>query len=122
MPPDISHRRRDPGVTTVRCGGDLDLATTSRLQEVLLSPFADGVRGVVADLTGTTFCVSTVFGVLVEAYREALARKIPYAIAAAEIAVARPLAILGLDRVLPLHTGLAEARAAVAGAAATRVS
>ena len=75
MPPDISHRRRDPGVTTVRCGGDLDLATTSRLQEVLLSPFADGVRGVVADLTGTTFCVSTVFGVLVEAYREALARR-----------------------------------------------
>ncbi|MEV4146863.1 STAS domain-containing protein [Amycolatopsis sp. NPDC049691] len=112
----------DAGVTTVRCAGDLDLATTSRLREVLLSPFADGVRGVVADLTGTTFCDSTVFSVLVEAYREALARKIPYAIAAAEIAVARPLAILGLDRVLPLHTGLAEARAAVAGAAATRVS
>ncbi|WP_372664809.1 STAS domain-containing protein [Amycolatopsis kentuckyensis] len=112
----------DAGVVTVRCAGDLDLATTSRLREVLLSPFADGTRGVVADLTETTYCDSTVFSVLVEGYREALARKIPYAIAAARIAVARPLAILGLDRVLPLHPGVAEARAAVAGTPAARVS
>ncbi|MGW5724314.1 STAS domain-containing protein [Amycolatopsis sp. NPDC003865] len=112
----------DAGVVTVHCAGDLDLATTSRLREVLLSPFADGVRGVVADLTETTFCDSTVFSVLVECYREALAKEVPYAIAAAEIAVARPLAILGLDRVLPVHTALAEARAAIAETPATRVS
>ncbi|MFJ9786529.1 STAS domain-containing protein [Amycolatopsis sp. NPDC101161] len=112
----------DGGVVTVRCAGDLDLATTSRLREVLLGPFADGARGVVADLTETTYCDSTVFSVLVEAYREALAREIPYAIAAARIAVARPLAILGLDQVLPLHLGLAEARAALDGTSASRVS
>ncbi|MGK3209298.1 hypothetical protein [Amycolatopsis sp. MEPSY49] len=52
-----------------------------------------------ADLTETTYCNSPVFSVLVEAYREALARKIPYA-------------ILGLDRVLPLHPGLARTPAA----------
>ncbi|SEF21422.1 anti-anti-sigma factor [Amycolatopsis pretoriensis] len=112
----------DAGVVTVHCAGDLDLATTSKLRDVLLSPFAGGAEGVVADLTETTFCDSTVFSVLVEAYREALARKIPYAIAAARIAVARPLAILGLDRVLPLHLELAEAHAALAGTPAARVS
>ncbi|WP_284750354.1 STAS domain-containing protein [Amycolatopsis sp. RTGN1] len=113
----------DAGVVTVRCAGDLDLATTSRLRDALLDPFGDGgAAAVVADLTATTFCDSTVFSVLVESYREALARDIPYAIAAARIAVARPLAVLGLDRVLPLYPGLAEARDAVTGSRATRVS
>ncbi|MFJ7214564.1 STAS domain-containing protein [Amycolatopsis sp. NPDC098790] len=112
----------EAGVVTVRCAGDLDLAQTSKLRDVLLHPFAGGADGVVADLTETTFCDSTVFSVLVEAYREALAREIPFAIAAAAIAVARPLAILGLDRVLPLHPGLAEARTALAATPAAHVS
>ncbi|WIX99524.1 STAS domain-containing protein [Amycolatopsis mongoliensis] len=112
----------EAGVVTVHCAGDLDLATTPRLRDVLLSPFHGSASAVVADLTETTFCDSTVFSVLVESYREALARGIPYAIAAAKTAVARPLAILGLDRVLPLHTGIAEARAAVAGMGAGQVS
>jgi anti-sigma B factor antagonist len=112
----------EAGVVTVRCAGDLDLATTTRLRDVLLSPFRGGAAAVVADLTETTYCDSTVFSVLVESYREARAHDIPFAIAAAEIAVARPWAILGLDRVLPLHADLAEAHAAITGATATRVS
>ncbi|WP_329046964.1 STAS domain-containing protein [Amycolatopsis sp. NBC_01488] len=112
----------DAGVVTVHCAGDLDLATTARLRDTLLSPFRGGATAVVADLTATTFCDSTVFSVLVESYREALAHDIPYAIAAARVAVARPLAILGLDRVLPVHLEIAEARAAVTGEPAGRVS
>lgn len=112
----------DAGVVTVRCAGDLDLATQARLRDALLGPFRVGAAAVVADLTETTFCDSAVFSVLVESYREALAREIPYAIAAARIAVARPLAILGLDRVLPLHPGVAEAHAAVTGSTADRAS
>jgi anti-sigma B factor antagonist len=112
----------DAGVVTVRCAGDLDLATTTRLRDVLLGPFRGGAAAVVADLTETTYCDSTVFSVLVESYREARAHETPFAIAAAKIAVARPLAILGLDRVLPVHADLAEARAAITGVTATRVS
>ena len=52
---------------------------------------------------------------LVEAHRAAAARNVPYAIAAGETAVARPLQLLGLDRLLPLHTGSERAQAAVAG-------
>lgn len=104
----------DAGVVTVRCTGDLDLATGPQLRDALLSPFrADGVTAVVADLTETTYCDSTVFSILVESYREALAHDVPYAIAAARIAVARPLAVLGLDHLLPLHADVADAQAAV---------
>ncbi|GAB3144619.1 STAS domain-containing protein [Amycolatopsis stemonae] len=105
----------DDGLVTVRCTGDLDLATTPRLRDALLTPFRVGAKAVVADLTATTFCDSTVFSVLVEAHRDALDQGIPYAIAAAEVAVLRPLTLLGLATVLPLHTDLAAARAAVAG-------
>ncbi len=105
----------DAGVVIVRCAGELDLARAPGLRDALLGPIRAGARGVVADFTGTTFCDSTVFSVLVEAYREAAARNVPFAIAAGETAVQRPLQILGLDRLLPLHTGLDTAQAAVAG-------
>jgi anti-sigma B factor antagonist len=105
----------DDGVVTVRCAGELDLDSARELRDALLGPIRAGARGVVADLTETTFCDSTVFSVLVEAYRDAAARNVPYAIAAGETAVVRPLQILGLDRLLPLHTGPDTAQAAIAG-------
>ncbi|MGW3958879.1 STAS domain-containing protein [Amycolatopsis sp. NPDC005003] len=105
----------EAGVVTVHCAGELDLANAHELRKALLDPLHDGARGVVVDLTETTFCDSTVFSVLVEAYRVATTRNVPYAIAAGRGAVVRPLRILGLDRQLPLHTGPGTARAAVAG-------
>lgn len=106
----------DAGIVTVRCTGDLDLGSARRLRGLLLPPIHGGARGVVADLTGTTFCDSTVFSVLAEAFHAAAAREVPYAIAADEIAVARPLQLLGLDRALPLHAELGAAREAVSRA------
>jgi anti-sigma B factor antagonist len=103
------------GIVTVRCTGELDLASAPRVRAELLAPIRDGVRGVVADLTATTFCDSTIFSVLFTAHRAASDRGVPFAVAAAYWALGRPLEILGLDLVLPLHPGLAEARAAVTG-------
>ncbi|SEC89672.1 anti-anti-sigma factor [Amycolatopsis tolypomycina] len=110
--PDIA-TTTDDGIVIVRCAGELDLDGAPRLRDALLDPIRDGARGVVVDLTQTTFCDSTVFSVLVEVSRAASARNVPYAIAAGETAVTRPLQILGLDRVLPLHAGLDAAQAAV---------
>ncbi|WP_410674320.1 STAS domain-containing protein [Amycolatopsis sp. cmx-4-68] len=110
--PPVLETTVDAGITTVSCAGELELATSPRLRDALLTPLGDGTNGIVADLAAVTFCDSTIFSVLVETYREAQARNVPYAIAAGP-AVARPLAILGLDRLLPLHPGVAEARAAV---------
>ncbi|SFW83627.1 STAS domain-containing protein [Amycolatopsis australiensis] len=103
----------DAGVVTVRCAGDLDQDMAPQLRDALLAPVRRGARGVVADLTAATFCDSTVFSILVEADREARAHDVPYAIAAAQAAVTRPLEILGLDHLLPLHGDVAAARAAV---------
>ncbi|EOD63793.1 STAS domain-containing protein [Amycolatopsis vancoresmycina] len=102
------------GITTVRCAGELDLGSAARLRDALLEPVRAGARGVVADLTGTTFCDSTVFTVLAEVFRDAAAHDVAFAIAAGETAVARPLQLLGLDRSLPLHSALDAAHAAVA--------
>ncbi|WP_206786041.1 STAS domain-containing protein [Amycolatopsis sp. MtRt-6] len=104
----------EAGIVIVRCASELDLHGTPSLRDALLGPIRAGARGVVVDLTETTFCDSTVFSVLVEASRAAAAQNVPYAIAAGETAVARPLQILGLDRLLPLHPGLDAAQAAVA--------
>ncbi|RSD09569.1 STAS domain-containing protein [Amycolatopsis eburnea] len=106
----------DAGIVTVRCTGELDLGSAGPLRDRLLAPIRAGARGVVADLTGTTFCDSTVFSVLVEAHRDAVARDVAFAIAPNDAAVARPLRVLGLDGTLPLHPGLAAAKAAVAQA------
>ncbi|MCR6483989.1 STAS domain-containing protein [Amycolatopsis sp. OK19-0408] len=112
----------EAGVVIVHCPGDLDLATSPRMRDALLTPLGEGARGVIADLTETTYCDSTVFSVLVEAYRASLAHDVPFTIAAAHATVARPLAILGLDRVLPIRPTVAEAREAVTGTPVTKVS
>ncbi|MFJ1759194.1 STAS domain-containing protein [Amycolatopsis sp. NPDC088138] len=112
----------EAGIVTVHCSGDLDLACAPRMRAALLAPIRDGAPGVVADLTATTFCDSTIFSVLVELHRAAVARGVSYSIAADPVAVARPLEILGLDRLLPLHDDLGEARAAVAEHQESRVS
>jgi anti-anti-sigma factor len=112
----------EAGIVTVRCSGDLDLACAPRMRAALLAPIRDGAPGVVADLSATTFCDSTIFSVLVELHRAALARGVSYSIAADPVAVARPLALLGLDRLLPLYDDLDDARAAVAGPPESRVS
>ncbi|KDN22403.1 STAS domain-containing protein [Amycolatopsis rifamycinica] len=99
------HTTTDDGVVTVRWTGELDLDSAPALRGELLGSIRSGARGVVVDLSETTFCDSTVFSVLVEACRDAAARNVPFAIAAGEAAVARPLQLLGLDRLLPLHPG-----------------
>jgi anti-anti-sigma factor len=101
----------DAGIVTVRCSGDLDLGCAPRMRQALLAAVRDRARGVIADLSATTFCDSTIFSALVETHR-----------AADRVAVARPLAILGLDRLLPLYGDLDAAATAVGGEPATRVS
>jgi anti-anti-sigma factor len=103
------------GIVTVRCGGEVDLGTAPHLRAALQASIRGHARGVVADLSAATFCDSMVFTVLVEAHGDAQARDIPFAIAADGAAVIRPLELLGLDRLLPLHAAAAAARAAVTG-------
>ena len=110
----------DAGIVTVRCAGEVDVGAAPHLRDALRAPIRGHARGVVADLSAATFCDSMVLTVLFEAHRDAQAHDVPFAIAADGAAVTRPLELLGLDRLLPLHPAAAAARAAVTGTAEPR--
>ncbi|UOZ05011.1 STAS domain-containing protein [Amycolatopsis sp. WQ 127309] len=115
-------RTSEAGLVTVRGSGDLDLGCAPRLRRLLLTAVQEAARGVVADLSAVTFCDSTILTVLVDAHREALAGRVPFAVTADRASVMRPLEILGLDTLLPLYADLDAARAAVSRCPQTRVS
>jgi anti-anti-sigma factor len=106
------------GIPVVTAPAEIDPVTTGQLRTVLLHSAAHGHNIIVVDMTGTTFCDSTGFGVLVRAHRRALADGgglrlvIP-----ADSAVARIFALIGLDRVIPRFASLDQALAARPGPA-----
>ncbi|WP_410594842.1 STAS domain-containing protein [Amycolatopsis sp. lyj-23] len=95
--------------TTVSVAGDLDLATTPRLRDRLDEELKFRPAALVIDLGAVGFCSSSGLSALVEAVTGAHARGIPCAIVTTQRAVVRPIRLLRLDRVLPLHADRAEA-------------
>ncbi|WP_410571079.1 STAS domain-containing protein [Amycolatopsis sp. cmx-4-61] len=95
--------------TTVTVAGDLDLATTPRLRDRLDDELKFRPAALIIDLDAVGFCSSCGLSALVEAVTGAHARGIPCAIIATQRAVVRPVRLLRLDRVLPLHADRAEA-------------
>ncbi|WP_233224059.1 STAS domain-containing protein [Amycolatopsis sp. CA-128772] len=98
-----------PGHTAVTVTGDLDLAVTASLHEQLEAELRGTPAALVLDLTGVTFCSAGALAVLLDVVTTAHARGIPCAIVATDRAVLRPVRVLQLDRVLPLHRDRAEA-------------
>ena len=99
------------GIPVVTAPAEIDPVTTGQLRTVLLHSAAHG-HTIILDMTGTTFCDSTGFGVLVRAHKRALADGgglrlvIP-----ADSAVARIFTLIGLDRVIPRFASLDHALA-----------
>ncbi|MFJ7212756.1 STAS domain-containing protein [Amycolatopsis sp. NPDC098790] len=94
---------------TVTVSGDLDLATTPGLRDRLDVELKSRPSALIIDLEGVGFCSSGGLSALLEAATNAHARGIPCAIIATQRAVIRPIKLLQLDRVLPLHADRAEA-------------
>ena len=100
------------GIPVVTAPAEIDPVTAGQLRTVLLHSAAHGHATIVVDMTGTTFCDSTGFSVLVRAHRRALAEGgglrlvIP-----ADGAVARIFTLIGLDRVIPRFPSLDQALA-----------
>ena len=100
------------GIPVVTAPAEIDPVTAGQLRTVLLHSAAHGHAIIVVDMTGTTFCDSTGFSVLVRAQRQALAEGgglrlvIP-----ADSAVARIFTLMGLDRVIPRFASLDQALA-----------
>jgi anti-sigma B factor antagonist len=100
------------GIPVVTAPAEIDPVTAGHLRTVLLHSAAHGHAIIAVDMTGTTFCDSTGFSVLVRAHRRALAQGgglrlvIP-----AGSAVARIFTLIGLDRVIPRFASLDQALA-----------
>ncbi|MEV4052097.1 STAS domain-containing protein [Amycolatopsis sp. NPDC049688] len=97
-----AHADGDLGVYTLR--GEFDFAVSAKLAE-LLAP-EDGVTQVVADMTDVRYCDSSCLQVLLRLARRLRAAGGRFAVVTTEPAVSRPITLLGLGDVMPVHPAL----------------
>ena len=100
---------RRPGCTIARLRGDLDIAATAAVREGLAGLLGPGVRLLIIDLSGVSFCGAAGLAVLIGTQRRAAARRITVRVAAPRPHTARLLRITGLDRSLRVCATLADA-------------
>src|SRR4051794_38222618 len=92
----LSSRHR-PAHTIVRLHGDIDLATAPVLRERLLSALRPGLRLLILDMSGVSFCDAAGLAVLIGTQRRASALGIILHLAAPRPQVIKVLRITGLD-------------------------
>ena len=98
-----------PGFTIVRLEGDLDIATTPVLRERLLSLLGPGVRLLIIDLSGVSFCDVSALAVLIATQRRARGRGGAVRLAAPRPQMAKLLCVTGLDRHFTICAALDDA-------------
>jgi anti-sigma B factor antagonist len=97
----------------LKVGGEVDLATAPQLHAKLVDLVEVGEAGsVIVDLTPVAFMDSTGLGVLLAAHKRVRARGRSIGLVSPGGPVLRVLRLTGLDKVLPIHSSLAEAVAA----------
>ncbi len=94
------------GVQVVSVEGELDLHTSSQLEEALASTDSNNV---VLDLTETPFMDSTALAVIVDVAQSMSRQDRKLLVVAGNPAVSRVLEITGFDRTLAIHSSLPEA-------------
>jgi anti-anti-sigma factor len=87
----------DPGFAIARLAGDLDIATTPALRERLLSVFRPGLRLLIIELSGVSFCDVSALAVLVCTRRRARRLGVTVRLAAPRPQMTKLLSITGLD-------------------------
>jgi anti-anti-sigma factor len=98
-----------PGLTIARLEGDLDIATAPSLRERLLGVLGPGVRLLIIDLSGVSFCDAAGLAVLISVQRRTIARGIIVRLAAPRPQLAKLLRITGLDGSFTICASLADA-------------
>jgi anti-anti-sigma factor len=88
---------RWPDFTIARLQGELDIATVPPLRERLLGVFRPGMRLLIIDLSGVSFCDVTALATLIGTQRHASERGITFRLAAPRPQLAKLLRITGLD-------------------------
>ena len=99
------------GVAVVTTPEEIDITNAPRLRTALLDAAAHGPGPVVVDMSGTRFCDSAGFHVLIRAHKRAQAEGNDVLLVISATAVLRVFAISGLDRIIPNFSTLEEALA-----------
>src|ERR687892_878734 len=100
------------GWTVVNVYGELDVATSPELRELLIRLVADGGNRLVLDLEGVDFLDSTGLGTIIGALKRARTHDGDLRLVCTEARIRRLFEITGLDRAVPLHASLDDALAA----------
>jgi anti-sigma B factor antagonist len=95
-----------PGVQVVSAEGDLDLHTSSKLDQALES--TDHSR-VILDLTEVPFVDSTALGTIVASTKRMRSERRDLIVVAGNPVISRVLSVTGLERVFSVHDSLSEA-------------
>lgn len=100
-------------MAVVTAAGEIDVVNAESLRDALLSALNAGARGLVIDLTATTFLDSSGVSALVRAWRRAQATETTLRLAVVSPAVLRVLGLVGIDRLIEVHPSVAEAVASL---------
>ncbi len=111
-------KQQGVGVNTqvVAVGGELDMHAAPDLQATIDQVIADGASRLVVDLTEATFIDSAGIGVLVATVRRLEAAGGSLELVCSQPNLLRVFEIVGLDRVLSIHSSRDVALEAVTGA------
>jgi len=97
----------------VRLPAEIDLTMADDLREALLSLLNQGARGLIADMTVTTFCDSAGITALVRAARRASANGATMRLAVTASSLLRVFTMLGVDKMIDIHPSVDAARASM---------
>ena len=97
------------GVPVVTAPEEIDVNNAPTLQAALLEAAGPGAAMVVVDMSRTRFCDSAGLNALVDGDRRARVEGGEVRLVIAREAVARIVALTGMDRVIPIYASLEEA-------------
>ena len=97
----------------VTATGEIDLTNAEGLRDALLSALNAGARGLVVDMTATTFLDSAGVTALVRASRRAAATETTVRLVVTAPAVLRVLNLVGIDRLIEVYPSVADAAASL---------
>jgi anti-anti-sigma factor len=104
-----------PVAPIVKIRGEIDLSNTASIRAELIEAVPHGARGIVLDLTETTYLDSSGVRLLFDLAERLQARRQQLALVVTEQALVRRVLVLTrLDDAVPLHASLDAALAAIA--------
>jgi anti-sigma B factor antagonist len=98
--------REITGWTVVNVYGEVDVATTPELREVLVGLVGDGATRLILDLDGVDFIDSTGLGTIISALKRARTHGGDLRLVCTQARITRLFEITGLDKAVPLLPSL----------------